>query len=78
MIDCDLYLSTKEALDFCGPLIQDVAIIFFDDWHARELDKRDMGEKRAFEEFLKENPQFIVESIGSYHPNAEVFLVKKI
>lgn len=81
MIDCDMYLSAKEALDFCGPLIQDAAIILFDDWYAGKLDERNMGEKRAFEEFLKENPQFAAEQLselGSYISFAEAFLVKRV
>jgi O-methyltransferase len=58
MVDCDLYSSTKDVLNFCSPLIQDQAIIFFDDWNAEDLAEKNMGEKKAFDEFLEENPQF--------------------
>jgi len=58
MIDCDMYISSKEALDFCVPLIKDKTIIFFDDWNAANLADRNLGEKKAFEEFMNENPQF--------------------
>ncbi len=64
MIDCDLYSAAKEALDFCGPLIHDEAIIFFDDWNP--LAKENKGEKRAFDEFLQENPNLKAEAIGEY------------
>lgn len=77
MVDCDMYLSAKEALNFCAPLIQDAAVIFFDDWHWGGLAERNMGEKRAFEEFLHANPHFVAERLSSYHPYAEVFLVKR-
>ncbi|MDB4441912.1 TylF/MycF family methyltransferase [bacterium] len=80
MVDCDMYLSAKEALAFCEPLIQDAAIIFFDDWHTGGLAKKNMGEKRAFEEFLNENPQITTENLSQlrYSEWAEVFLVNRI
>jgi O-methyltransferase len=83
MIDCDLYSSSKEALDYCAPLIKDYAVIFFDDWNAGngKLAKNNMGQKRAFDEFLKENPVFVVDELESYTSrandwpdNAKVFL----
>jgi hypothetical protein len=64
MIDCDLYSSAKQALDFCRPLLDGEAIIFFDDWNP--LANKNKGEKRAFEEFLRENPVFEAEAIGDY------------
>jgi predicted O-methyltransferase YrrM len=66
MIDCDIYSSTRDALRFCAPLIQDEAIIFFDDWTTNNLDAKNMGEKRAFDEFLAENPQLVAEEFGRY------------
>ena len=78
MVDCDMYLSAKEALSFCGPLIQDASIVFFDDWHSNGLAARNMGERRAFEEFLSDNPELTAEGFGSYHPNTEIFLVKRV
>jgi hypothetical protein len=66
MIDCDLYSAAKEALDFCVPLIRDKTIIFFDDWNSLNLASRNLGEKKAFDEFLIENPQFEAEEFGSY------------
>ena len=67
MIDCDLYSSSKEALNFCVPLILDETIIIFDDWnpHAQE----NKGEKRAFDEFLAENPFLKADCIGEYNYN---------
>ena len=66
MMDCDIYSSCKEALDFCRDLLADYSVIFFDDWGAKELHQKNQGERRAFEEFLKENPSFFSEPIGSY------------
>jgi hypothetical protein len=71
-IDCDLYSSAKQALDFCAPLIKDSSIIFFDDWTEEYV-----GEKKAFDEFLKENTNFLTEEIGTYKPAGKIFLVQR-
>lgn len=68
MIDCDFYSSAKEALNFCGPLIQDEVMIFFDDWDAGiGLADRDLGEKAAFDEFLREHPDLSAQEFGTYY-----------
>jgi predicted O-methyltransferase YrrM len=82
MVDCDLYSSAKAALDFVAPVIRDEAVIVFDDWNANDLAQRGMGEKRAFDEFLAENPQFTVEHFGGYSfvdddAHGQVFLVSR-
>jgi O-methyltransferase len=78
MLDCDLYSSTKTALEFCGPLIRDEAVLFFDDWWPDSLGAQDMGEKRAFDEFLSVNADLDVTELESYYPKAaKVFLVSR-
>lgn len=74
MVDCDMYSSARLALDFCRPLIREQAVIIFDDWYSGGLDERNLGEKRAFDEFLR-NGEFEAESLGRYTPNAKVFNV---
>ena len=64
MVDCDLYASSLAALRFCAPLLTETSIIIFDDWNP--LAARNMGEKRAFAEFLAENPSFSVAEFGNY------------
>lgn len=79
MIDCDIYSSSKEALNFCLPMIRDKSILVFDDWNSGDLAEKNMGEKRAFDEFMKENPQLVAEEFGSYNykgkPNGKLFVV---
>ncbi len=75
MVDCDLYSSARAALWFCAPLIRDEAIIFFDDWHYGQLAERGLGEKRAFEEFLRENPALRADNLGPFHTRGEMFRV---
>lgn len=77
MIDSDLYKSAKEALDFAGPLLASPSIILFDDWKAGGLDERNLGERKAFSEFLAENPQFRAEPLEPYSEDSMVFLVTR-
>jgi O-methyltransferase len=68
MIDCDLYSSTRTALEFCVPLIKDEAIVFFDDWDGgQRLADRGEGEARAFAEFLQLHPEFAAEEFDTYY-----------
>ena len=75
MIDCDLYSSAKESLNFCRPLIKDISIIFFGDWS----EDKSIGERRAFEEFLQENGQLKSKLLSRYKnhrvPKGRIFLV---
>ena len=54
-IDCDLYSSTCEVLDFIAPYLQYGTLVFFDDWFAFRADPN-AGEQRAFREWLGRNP----------------------
>jgi len=58
MVDCDLYSSTVDVLRFCAPFIQDEVVMYFDDWHSGDLAAKNLGEKKAFDEFLAANHQF--------------------
>ncbi len=55
-VDCDLYESAKAVLDFLTDIIQDGAILIFDDWFVFK-GHSDKGEQRAVKEWLKNNPQ---------------------
>jgi O-methyltransferase len=66
MIDCDLYSSTRTALNFCDPLIKDRTIVFFDDWPGDGPESEGVGERGAFDEFLSEHPDLTVEERGPY------------
>jgi O-methyltransferase len=68
MIDADIYTSSKQALDFCAPLIQQEAVLVMDDWYAADglFVERNMGQPRALQEFLTANPQFRTTDVGPY------------
>ncbi len=77
MVDCDIYSSTKEALNFCAPLIKDSALMLFDDWHTGQLAAKNMGERKAFEEWLEEQGCFTAEPFGAYRAKSETFIVRR-
>lgn len=56
-IDSDLYPSAKQALLGVEPILQDGALICFDDWFMYRGDP-DKGEQRALREFLEERPHW--------------------
>lgn len=76
-IDCDIYSSTKAALDFSRPFIQDAVVIFFDDWNAGGLAEKGLGERKAFEEFLSANPELVATELThlAYNANSTAFYV---
>ena len=78
MIDCDLYSSSKQALEFCAPLIEDDALILFDEFHPRGLVGKYAGERRAFDEFIREQGCFTAKPFGQYAARTETFLVSRI
>ena len=78
MVDCDIYSSTRDALAFCTPLIRDKALLLFDDWHAGQLAAKNMGERRAFEEWLAETGCFKAEPFGAYSTRSETFMVTRL
>lgn len=57
-IDSDLYESAKLVLNFIRPLLVDGTIIIFDDWYTFKGNPN-LGEQRAFKEWLDENPDWI-------------------
>lgn len=59
-IDCDLYASTVPVLAFVRDFLQRGTIIVFDDWFCFHGDPN-KGERRAFDEFRKREPQLIFE-----------------
>ncbi|MCQ9378578.1 class I SAM-dependent methyltransferase [Methyloversatilis sp. XJ19-49] len=57
-IDCDLYSSAKECLDFLGPRLVDGAVLLFDDWFCYR-GRPDRGVHKAFDEWRMHNPHFV-------------------
>jgi O-methyltransferase len=77
MIDCDIYSSAREALTFVAPLINRHAIVLFDDWNVGKLAEKSLGEKKAFSEFLQENPDISETELPAYSDHSKVFLLTR-
>lgn len=74
LIDCDLYSSTKCALEFVKDRLQDNTLLIFDDWNAFDRDD-ERGERRAFREFLAENEQFTATPLFDYGTYGSTFKI---
>jgi O-methyltransferase len=77
-IDCDTYSSSKAVLDFLYPLITEEVILCFDDWKLNDLDIKELGEYKSFNEFLDKHPNLEAKEIKSYNRKSRSFLVKPI
>ena len=62
VVDCDLYTSTKEVLDYIALLISDPSIIWFDDWNDYSGDP-ELGERKAFTEFCEKHSDWSAEPL---------------
>lgn len=72
LIDCDLYESTMQVLEFLAPMVGDGSMLIFDDWNAFDADDS-RGQRRAFREFLAANLQLAAEPLFSYGHYGQVF-----
>ena len=59
-IDCDLYESANDVLNFVGPFIQQGTLIYFYDWYCGYRGSNKAGIPRAFSEFLARKPIEVV------------------
>jgi hypothetical protein len=75
-LDCDLYESTREALEGAAPALQDGAMLMFDDWfHYRGHPRK--GQSRAFTEFLETHPKWIASSYRTYATFCQAFVLSR-
>lgn len=56
LIDCDLYESTKDVLNFITDIVVDGTVVIFDDWYSFKAHPN-RGEQRATREWLEKNPK---------------------
>jgi len=74
MIDCDLKESTKLALEFLKPSLQEGTIILFDDFldYKGNIEK---GECGAFEDFKKKYPNILYRRAFDYGYRGRAFII---
>ncbi len=75
-IDCDFYESTVPCLDFLTPLVQDGTVIIFNDWFMYN-GREDMGEQKAFYQWLKKNKNITTTDFGMYKGKVKAFILHK-
>lgn len=75
-IDCDLYPSTRTALDFCTPLLQTGSVVYFDDWFFSGGDMT-LGEPGACADWLAEHPGLTLIDFGNVGVMGKMFLVNR-
>lgn len=75
-MDCDLYESAKLVLAFIAPLLVDGTVIIFDDWY-QFRDNPNMGEQKAFYEWIVRNHEWIFTEYQRSGPWSNSFIANK-
>jgi O-methyltransferase len=76
VIDCDLYESARQVLDFLSDdMLLDGSILVFDDWNAFDGDD-ERGERLALREFLQANTEWRAEELFAYGSYGQVFRLR--
>lgn len=76
-LDCDLYQSTVEALNYCTPLVQLGTTIVFDDYF-RYKGSENHGQFQAFKEWKQKNPQFSFRQMNIFYGNSTAFICSDV
>lgn len=74
-IDCDLYSSTKQVLDFVKPFLVNGSVVCFDDYYNYKASP-EQGEQRALAEFLDEQNDLKFISWFDYSPLGKSFIAR--
>lgn len=73
-IDCDLYESTVDILNFVTPYLQTGTVMYFDDWFSIR-GSMDEGEPKACREWLKQNPEISLHDYRMVGITGKMFIV---
>lgn len=74
LLDCDYYSSTKTALDWMDPYIVSGTILLFDDWFSYG-ESEELGQQKAFQEFLDTHPHFKSEPLWEFENHGKGFVL---
>jgi O-methyltransferase len=75
-VDVDYYESAKTVLEFITPLLQNGTVIVFDDWY-NYRGNPELGEQRAFKEWLEEHDEWIAVEYHKSGPWRNSFIVNR-
>ena len=76
LLDCDLYSSTRDALEWVKPYLGDGTVLVLDDWHSYGGDP-DQGQPKAFQEYLDAHPDVRADQLYDYKHHGRVFVLRK-
>ncbi len=76
-IDCDLYSSTRDVLNFLRNHITNGTIIMLDDYYCASKVGHIKGQRHAFEEFIKSENIYNFEHYKNYSDFGAIFFVSK-
>jgi O-methyltransferase len=76
-IDCDLYESTKPALEFLTERLSHGSVICFDDWFNIKA-RPDCGEQKACHDWLTCNPQLRLTPYSRFGWHGQSFIVHHV
>ena len=77
LVDVDLGVPAKIALDFIKPSLQEGSIVIFDDYLFYK-GSPDRGEQWAFAEFQRENANFVFRRLFDYGVSGRAFVLSEI
>jgi hypothetical protein len=75
LIDCDLYSSTTEVLNFIQDMLIDKTILIFDDWNCFNADN-ERGQRKAFRDFLDSHKQLRADEFISFGHYGQTFILR--
>ena len=75
LLDCDLYSSTATALRWVDDLLMPGSVLLFDDWASYD-GREDVGQPRAFSEFLSARSQWRADDFGSFSKHGKAFVLR--
>ena len=73
-IDCDLYEPAYLALSFLSDRLTDGTVIMFDNWFLFR-GSPDRGERKAFEQWVQEHPEYTITQFQKFGWHGESFIV---
>ena len=76
-VDCDLYESTVWVLEFVERYLRDGSIIIFDDWYCF-ANRADMGEQKAFTEWLERNRHLQATPYKEFGWDGKAFIINHV
>lgn len=74
LLDCDYYSSTVTALAWLEPYIRPGTVLLFDDWFSYG-DSDELGQQKAFQEYLERHPQLIAEDLWEFENHGKGFVL---